>query len=131
MSPSVRVVLPVRTWSESNLRLHWSRRASRAATQRGLARLLVGRTLRLHAVETAGALEITLVRIAPCRLDDDNLAAACKAVRDGIADALGLDDGDARLTWHYAQRRGGVREYAVEVTIQSLPSDERAAEVRP
>ena len=31
------------------------------------------------------------------RRDDDNLAASCKAYRDGIADALGIDDFRLRL----------------------------------
>lgn len=31
------------------------------------------------------------------RRDDDNLSASCKAYRDGIADALGIDDHRLRL----------------------------------
>lgn len=37
------------------------------------------------------------------KLDSDNLPGAFKHVRDGMADALGIDDGDARLAWSYAQ----------------------------
>ena len=48
----------------------------------------------------------------------DNLAAALKHVRDGVADALGMDDGDPRLVWLYGQRRGRPGEYAVLVEIQ-------------
>jgi len=63
---------------------------------------------------------ITLTRIAPRRLDPgDNLNSSMKAVRDGIADALGIDDGDARLTWKYAQRKGNPKEYAVEVEVEN------------
>jgi hypothetical protein len=60
---------------------------------------------------------ITLTRIAPRRLDSDNLARSLKAVRDGIADAIGVDDGDPRLEWRYAQEQGAVREYAVRVEV--------------
>lgn len=35
------------------------------------------------------------------RLDDDNLRAGMKAVRDGVADALGVDDGSDRVRWEY------------------------------
>lgn len=35
------------------------------------------------------------------------------------ADWLGLNDRDPRVTWTYDQRKGGVREYAVEITITS------------
>lgn len=59
-----------------------------------------------------------MTRVAPSKgLDFDNLVSSAKACRDGIADALGVDDADARVTWHYAQRRGKPREYAVEVRV--------------
>jgi hypothetical protein len=57
-------------------------------------------------------------RLTGRALDGDNLQRALKAVRDGVADALGIDDGDSRIEWQYGQRRGGKGEYAVEVTIQ-------------
>ena len=60
---------------------------------------------------------IGLVRVAPRRLDDDNLAAACKALRDGIAEALGVDDGSPTLRWSYGQEQG--RPSAVRVTIEA------------
>ncbi len=66
--------------------------------------------------------EITLTRIAPRALDGDNLQAALKACRDGVADWLAGtygqgQDRQAGLTWHYAQARGQPHEYAVEVRI--------------
>lgn len=36
-------------------------------------------------------------------LDNDNLIAGCKALRDAIAHSLGLDDGDPRIDWQYRQ----------------------------
>jgi hypothetical protein len=46
-------------------------------------------------------------------MDGDNSIGSLKAVRDGVADALGIDDGDPRLTWEYRQETGpfGVRIY--------------------
>ena len=60
---------------------------------------------------------ITITRVAPRKLDSDNLARSMKAVRDGIADAFRLDDGDDRLDWRYAQRTGRAKEYSVDVEI--------------
>lgn len=62
-------------------------------------------------------LVITITRIAPVPLDDDNLAGSAKHVRDGIADWLGVDDGSRLLTWRYEQRRDG-RGYAVGIRIE-------------
>jgi hypothetical protein len=68
-------------------------------------------------VEHLEGLTIVLTRIAPRKLDTDNLASGFKAVRDGIAEWLGIDDGDSRLDWQYRQRNGGVKVYRVEVEI--------------
>jgi hypothetical protein len=46
-------------------------------------------------------------------LDDDNIRAAFKAVRDAIADFLGVDDGSSQLHWIYTQikaERVGVKQ---------------------
>lgn len=60
---------------------------------------------------------MTLTRIAPRELDGDNLQSSLKACRDGVADWLGVDDRDPRVTWSYAQRRGAPHYYAVEVQV--------------
>ena len=48
-------------------------------------------------------LTITLTRCGPKLMDSDNSVGALKSVRDGVADALSLDDGDPRLHWIYLQ----------------------------
>ena len=60
--------------------------------------------------------QIIITRIGKRKLDDDNLAYAAKAVRDGIAKAIGIDDGDDRLSWKYEQEIG--KEYGVRVEIR-------------
>jgi len=62
-----------------------------------------------------GVLPVRLVRIAPRGLDDDNLGAAFKSVRDGIADALGIDDRDPRVAYVPDSETGGVKEYAIRL----------------
>jgi crossover junction endodeoxyribonuclease RusA len=114
------VLLPIRTWSEPNLRGHWGRRARRAHKQREAARLLVRAALVPLPPGTGRRKTVVrLTRIGPRRLDSDNLAAALKHVRDGLADALGMDDGDERLTWRYAQRNGSPGQYAVLVEVET------------
>lgn len=52
-------------------------------------------------------------------LDDDNLASGFKATRDGVADWLGVDDGDKRLTWRYAQEKGAPKFYGVRIEVEA------------
>lgn len=64
---------------------------------------------------------VTLTRIAPGTLDsEDNLTAGFKAVRDGVADGLMLDDRDPRLRWHYEQVKRGRGVYGVRVQLEAL-----------
>lgn len=109
------VLVPVRIESEANRREHWRSAASRKASHRASARMALEWTF--NAVKPPCT--IILTRIAPRDLDDDNLASGFKAFRDGVADWLGIDDGDKRLTWRYAQRRGKPKEYAAEIVIES------------
>lgn len=111
-----RIELPLRTVSSLNQREHWSKRARRTKTQRTVARLKTEselRPVRRWFVPTT----VKLTRVAPGKLDGDNLQGALKAVRDGIADALGIDDGDDSVTWTYDQQRGRARQYAVIVEL--------------
>lgn len=116
------VKIPMRTVSESNKREHWAARAKRTKAARQLAAM--GTTAVLTPFRKGLAtmperpVTVHLVRVAPRELDDDNLRAALKAVRDGVTDALGLSsDRDSRLRWEYSQRRGAVREHAVWVKV--------------
>ena len=40
-----------------------------------------------------------------------------KAVRDGVADWLGVDDGSSLVDWQYCQRSGGPKVYKVEIEV--------------
>lgn len=54
-------------------------------------------------------------------MDDDNLAGACKPLRDAIASTLGIDDGDKRIQWHYHQIIDRHQGVAVKITaIQQM-----------
>lgn len=70
----------------------------------------------------APPLLVTITRIAPGELDDDNLPTSAKAVRDGIADWLGVDDRTKRsgVVWRYAEARDG-RSYGVTIRVEARP----------
>ena len=115
----LRVMVPIRTVSVANLREHWAVKAKRTRAEReavawGLRPLLRDEPLGAWVPGT-----VTITRIAPRRLDDDNAVRAQKSVRDEVAAQLGVDDRDPRVTWRVEQRRGRVREYAVEILIES------------
>lgn len=107
------VLLPIHTVSEANRRGHWRKHAGRTKTQRMLAHRLVSVLAR-----PALPCTIVLTRIAPRGLDTDNLAMSVKAVRDGIADWLGIDDKDERVQWKCEQEKFAPHTYGVLVTVR-------------
>ena len=112
----MRILLAIRTESEANLHEHRMVKANRVKLQRSIVRNTI---IQKFGKAMAGVgYVITLTRIAPRPLDSDNLARSFKAIRDGIADALGIDDGSKRLTWNYAQEKGPPKRYAVRIEIQ-------------
>lgn len=117
----MQCILPIRTVSEQNVREHWRARSRRARAQRyeTFTRLALGWPRRPPL-----PLTITLTRIAPRALDADAVPGSMKHVTDGVSDWLagayqGGQDRLMGLTWQYAQRRGAVREYGVEIFIAS------------
>jgi hypothetical protein len=112
-SADVAVVVHVRTPNPVNggQGYHWRVRAERRSEQR-----------KATAAALAGCLPVQmpavvrLTRASPGELDDDNLRAALKSIRDQIAEFLGVDDGDQKaVRWVYGQKRE--RNHAVEVMI--------------
>jgi len=130
LTGSVRVLLPLRTKSMLNGSQGFSRGAAMAAArlrkqQRGLVKLKLVTPVFLSDVWLSEGVVVMLTRIAPSDgLDDDNLRAALKSCRDGVADALGCDDRDPRVEWRYGQRRGKAKDpelargYGVEVVVE-------------
>lgn len=124
--------IPLATHSESNLREHWSKRAQRARSQRstvaGLARPSVHHLFKYLLTAPLAPVVVTITRVAPRLLDDDNLRGGVKHIRDGIADALGLpNDRDPRVEWRYRQAHGQPRQYAVLVTLRIRSAGAREA----
>lgn len=111
--------------SLANARMHWVAKAKAVKTQRqrvALALMVESRGGRLRdmvevSLARGDVVQVTLTRIAPRRLDDDNLAHAFKATRDELAKKAGLDDGNSHWRWRYAQETGGP---AVRVEVELL-----------
>jgi hypothetical protein len=108
----------IRIESVANKREHWGRRAERAAMNRQAALVIPWRDIdEARAWLANGGLVVRLTRVAPRELDDDNLRSGFKALRDGIAMRLNVDDRDRRVRWEYAEIRGGVREHDAIVEL--------------
>jgi hypothetical protein len=111
VSNTIKVRLDVATVSESNTHEHWRKRQKRASRQRGLVSLV------LRRLKPRPPCTVTITRVSPRALDSDNIHGALKHVRDGVADAMGIDDRDPRVTWLVEQRKGATRERGVEIAI--------------
>lgn len=107
------IIIPVKTISLLNVREHWAKRAARAKLHRATSLL----TLRAENGTSRPKipLAVKLTRLSPRQLDDDNLRASLKNVRDGIADYFGVDDRDPLIRWEYDQGKGEKGQYAVKV----------------
>jgi hypothetical protein len=114
----VCVVVPIRAVSEANSHTHWRLRQQRAKQQRKAAWAY------LIAEGKAPPLPVTvtLTRLAPRELDDDNLHGALKHFRDGVADWFGVDDGDKRYTWVVRQEKS--KTYGVRISVAPVSGTE-------
>ena len=109
----IEVTVEMKIVSVANIRMHWAVKARLVKGQRQKsfnALCAVGAPMPLPCT-------IVLTRVAPRGLDGDNLQSAFKATRDGVADWLGVDDGNGLIDWQYVQRSGKAGEYAVEIEV--------------
>lgn len=121
MTHKIIIEAPIRIKSQANLRQHW--RYKSLEKQKNL------RTLKAFMPPSSSLptlpVKITLIRIAPRFIDDDNLQFAMKEFRDFIADALipglqtGRADNDKRLTWCYDQHQEEPKKYSIKIVIES------------
>lgn len=121
--PLLFVALPLKTVNTLNSREHWRKLADRTKAHRfaakvGLESVWTRTPKVLDFCFFNGGIRVELTHVGRKR-DSDGVVASLKAVRDGVADALGIDDGDERVQWEYNQRKG---KQGVEISIH-----ERAA----
>jgi len=111
-NPQLAFTMPVKLVSEANQREHWRTKHNRKKKQQAaLQDTLVG------SGAVALPCVVRLIRIGPRRLDSDNLAGSMKHVQDEMARYIGVDDGDERIKWEYAQVPVGKRVYQVRVEV--------------
>lgn len=116
----IEIVLPIKIVSELNLREHWTKKHARHKK--------LHKRIWLAFLPYRGWIElpccITLMRVSPRSLDEDNLMGAFKTIRDYIADqiipglAMGRADGDPRITWIYMQEKSAPKTYACKIIIE-------------
>jgi hypothetical protein len=109
----IEVEMDMKVVSMANMRMHWAVKAKLVKSQRQKA----FNALASVAAPPAPPCTIVLTRVAPRALDGDNLQSGFKAVRDGVADWLGIDDGSQLVEWQYRQRPGTVKTYKVEIEV--------------
>lgn len=112
----IEVELDMKIVSVANMRLHWAAKARLTKSQRERARKALEAVAKFGGVD-ALPVTVVLTRVAPRRLDGDNLQSGFKAVRDGVADWLGVDDGHHLVDWQYKQRSAGPKVYRVEIEV--------------
>lgn len=127
---ALRFVLPLKLDIDLNsrgesMRAQFVKQRKIALQREAVAHAFLSHSLRsnlakLREANPSGMWTVTLRRVAPLPLDDDNLAGRLKAVRDQVAKELGINDRDrAHLLFVPEQRSCPKREpHTVEVVIQ-------------
>lgn len=108
------IEIPIRTYNTANCRWHWAKKAKYAKECRRTA-YFAAKMIGISQAP-AGAFMVRLVRIGKKRMDSDGLAISFKGIRDGLAAAMGIDDGDQRIDWQYSQQIG--KAYGVIIIIE-------------
>lgn len=109
------VSIPLRLVNPLNAREHWAEKARRNKLERSAAHWHLRATGKRPP---AAPLTVHMVRLAQQRLDlGDNLSACFKAVRDGIADWLGVDDASPLINWTYGQEPAPRGHFSCRIEI--------------
>lgn len=111
------IQFPLRTGRGQNAREHHMARARRVKSERAAT----GWALAGKGKPVLPCM-VLLTRIAPSNgLDDDGAVASLKAVRDAVAEWLGVDDKHRHIVlYRYAQARG---PWAVRIEFHAHPGD--------
>lgn len=96
-------MVPIKTVPGLNAREHFVARARRVKIERASTAWMLKTAARPEL-----PCSVLLTRVAPSNgVDDDNLVGAMKAVRDQVAEWIGVDDRNSQqVRYCYAQRRG-------------------------
>ena len=117
------LILGLRLYSEANEHLHWHVKAERTKSQRDTTSFILGLT-ELNPADVVALLPITvtMTRIAPRELDNDNAYSSTKHCRDSFASWIGIDDRDKRVLYVTEQRKGSPKQYGTEIKVETRES---------
>jgi hypothetical protein len=101
-----------------NSRAHWGTKKRIAKHER----IMVRDALKLKFAQPRLPLVVTLIRCSTGWPDSDQAVTSMKHVRDGVADFIGVDDGDNRITWNVERRRVPRREQGTVIRIEAAGS---------
>lgn len=110
MKAPFTTTIPLKAQGSQNAREHWAARAKRVKRERDRVMLA---TVKLPSL-IFPALLVTLTRVGPRELDFVNLCASLKAVQDGVASRLKVDDASRLVQWEFRQEIG---DHAVRVDV--------------
>jgi hypothetical protein len=112
--------LPIKLRSHANLNEHWRRKVKR----KGEHNSIIDWQFFLDPLDISVPCKITLIRVAPRKLDYDNLVYSFKNILDKIGKMLmpekkiGHADGSGLIEVDYEQQKGDVREYKVIINME-------------
>jgi hypothetical protein len=126
--------MSIKSYFHSGLHLTTPVNGSQGTTRGGMfarsrtrkAQRMLGRTLAMLCTRDCAPpitppKTVTLIRVAPRELDDDNLRPAFKSIRDGIADFFGVADSKKQCPWaweYMQEKRPESHTYGVEVRME-------------
>lgn len=107
----MKIVLPWPSRALSpNSRAHWRRKASAVAVARADANWITKASHGFAGAQKSvcaneDPIPVTMTFYPPDKRhrDDDNMIGSAKALRDGIADALGVNDRRFRTAYHFGE----------------------------
>ena len=112
------LICKIRLRSAANISEHWSK----ARTIRIHQQKHIWSAWKVQGVDIKLPVLITLTRMAPRTLDDDNLVTAFKSIRDIVADLItpGLQPGRADnkegIKFAYSQEKN--KQYSIRITLE-------------
>jgi len=98
-------------------RMHWAAVAKKSKAKRAAVKLWwQAKKLPKQVLRPGQKAIVILTRFGIRDLDGDNLQGAFKAVRDEVAELLGIDDGSPDIAWHYRQEHRA--EYGLSIAVE-------------
>jgi len=97
---------------------HWGKLAGIAKKQRTLAAIATSNQIVAGKIKSGSKYSVELTRFGKKKLDDDNIVGSLKHIRDGIADALGVNDGSDKIKFIYSQKQSNI--YCLNISIEEL-----------